>query len=225
VSACVVEERGYEAEYVVAHDAQPTMDDLDEAVAIFLGERARLTRIAYRILHSVTEAEDVVQEVWLRWQKMDRTVVSNPPALLATMANRFAINVHQSARCQRETFGNYPAAEGADTNTNPVSTVERREALEEAVAIMLARLTAGERAAYVLREVFGYPYEEIAELLEVGASNTRQLVCRARRHLVGDRQATVSPIRHRRFVRSLLSATRSGDFAELEEFLIEDLAG
>jgi RNA polymerase sigma factor (sigma-70 family) len=191
---------------------------LAEALAVFLGERRRLTAIASRILRSGTEAEDVVQEVWLRWQQTDRTTVCNARALLVTMTTRRAINVRRSARRRHETYG--PSApEVADPNANPATRIEQGEALEEAVALVLTRLTADECAAYVLRELFDYPYDRIGALLHVSPVYSRQLVCRARRHLATDRSAVVNPAHHRRFLRTFLDATRGGILTGLEDLL------
>jgi RNA polymerase sigma factor (sigma-70 family) len=181
--------------------------------------------IAYRILASRTEAEDVVQEIWLRWQKADRTVVSNPQALLSTMTARFAINVSQSARRRHETSLEPWTPETAHPSDDPAARAEHRETLEQAVLIILGRLTPSERAAYVLREVFDYPYRQISEILHLRAANTRKLVSRARRHIAADSYAVVSPASNRRFLQAFLSAARAGDFTDLEELLAADLAG
>jgi RNA polymerase sigma factor (sigma-70 family) len=197
--------------------------ELAEALAVFLGERRRLTAIASRILRSRSEAEDVVQEVWLRWQQTDLTTVGNARALLVTMTTRRAINVKRSARRRHETYG--PAApDVADPNANPVARIEQGEALEEAVALVLTRLTANERAAYILRELFDYPYDRIGVLLRLSPVYTRQLVCRARRHLAADRPGVVSPAHHRRFLRTFLDATRGGNLTGLEDLLSERTA-
>jgi RNA polymerase sigma factor (sigma-70 family) len=201
-------------------------DDLDEAVAIFVGTRPRLMAIAYRVLGSTTEAEDVVQETWVRWQKVDRSVVANPQALLATMTIRLAINVSQSARRRRETSMELlwrPAT--ADPSEDPETRAENREAVEQAVRIMVGCLTPSERAAYVLREAFDYPYRQISEILHLGAANARQLVSRARRRLAEDTRTVLGPDSHQPFLQAFLSAARAGDLTDLEELLAADLAG
>jgi RNA polymerase sigma-70 factor, ECF subfamily len=227
VNLAVVEQRGDHGDTAAAQtaDAKRINGDLDEAVAIFLSVRPRLMAIAYRYLASTTEAEDIVQETWLHWQKADRTVVSNPPALLATMTTRLAINVSQSARRRHETFLDTWTPEAADTSDDPATRAECREAVAEAVLIVLGRLTPGERAAYVLREAFDYPYRQISEILHVGVANSRQLVSRARRHIAADRRTTVSPASHQSLLRTFLSAARTGDLSDLEELLAADLGG
>jgi RNA polymerase sigma factor (sigma-70 family) len=199
--------------------------DLDEAVAIFVRARPRLMTMAYRILGSTSEAEDVVQETWLRWQRVDRTVLSNPQALLATMTVRLAINVSRSARRRRETSVEAWTTEATDPSDGPAARAERRDAVEQAVFIIMARLTPSERAAYVLREAFDYPYRQISEILHLGVGNTRQLVCRARGRIAADRSTVVSPVPHQRFLQAFLSAARTGDLSDLEEQLAADLAG
>jgi RNA polymerase sigma-70 factor (ECF subfamily) len=149
--------------------------------------RARLFGIAYRMLGSTAEAEDVVQDVWLRWQMVDRSVVRDAAAFLATTTTRLAINVMQSARSRRETSAGPWLPEPVDTNANPASGAELSEALESAAQILLEKLSPTERAAYVLREAFDYPYRKIAHVLRLKEANTRQLVTRARQHLAGHR--------------------------------------
>jgi DNA-directed RNA polymerase specialized sigma24 family protein len=121
-------------------------------LAVFVEVRPRLFAIAYRILGCAAAAEDVVQDAWLRWQAIDRSVVLNARAFLATTTMRLAINVAQSARLRRETCVGTWLAEPADTRPDPQTEVERGEALEHAVLMLLETLSPRERAAYVLRE-------------------------------------------------------------------------
>jgi RNA polymerase sigma factor (sigma-70 family) len=198
--------------------------DLDEAIATFLGVRPRLLAIAYRFLASTTEAEDIVQETWLRWQKTDRTVVADPQALLATMTTRLAINASQSARRRHETSMTSAASERLEDDDDPATRTEQQEAVEQAVLAILESLPAKERAAFVLREAFDYPYGQISEFLHIGAANSRQLVCRARRHVATDRHTIVSPTAHQHFLHAFLNAARAGDLTSLEALLAADLA-
>ncbi|MEV6966548.1 sigma-70 family RNA polymerase sigma factor [Hamadaea sp. NPDC051192] len=156
---------------------------LEEAVAVFVETRPRLFGIAYRMLGSVTEAEDVLQEAWVRWQRTDRSAIANPSAFLALTTTRLSINVIQSARSRRETYSGQWLPEPVDTSADPALGAERAEALEFACLLLMERLAPAERAAYVLREAFVYPYEQIAEVLEISAVYARQLVSRARKHL------------------------------------------
>lgn len=197
--------------------------NLDDALAAFQAVRGRLFGIAYRMLGSASEAEDIVQEAWLRWQGTDRTVVQDPPAFLATATTRLAINALQSARSQRETYIGPWLPEPVDTSADPTLGAERAEALGFAVLVMLERLTPTERAAYVLREAFAYPYEQICEIVQVSEAAARQLVSRARKHLTGERRREVPQSEQRRLLTAFLAAAKTGDLMQLERMLAEDV--
>ena len=202
---------------------EPAPDDsLDDAAAVFAEVRPRLFGIAYRLLGSWTEAEDVVQETWLRWQGTDRDVVRTPAAFLATTTTRLALNVAQSAHARRETYIGPWLPEPVDTSADPTIGAERDEAVELAVLLLLEKLTPTERAAYVLRESFSYPYPEIAEILQLSPANVRQLVSRARKHLATARREPVEPGTHRRLLEAFVRAAQTGDLVGLERVLAED---
>jgi RNA polymerase sigma factor (sigma-70 family) len=168
----------------------------DEGLSAFLDVRPRLFGIAYRMLGSAAAAEDIVQDVWVRWQTTDRSVVRDTPAFLVTTTTRLAINVIKSARSRRETYMGLSLPEPVDTSADPALEAERREALDFAILLLQEKLSRTERAAYVLREAFDYSYREIANILRLEEANTRQLVTRARQHLAGDRcAAMISPAR------------------------------
>ncbi|WP_282083813.1 RNA polymerase sigma-70 factor [Streptomyces tendae] len=196
---------------------------LDQATKDFLSARPQLFGIAYRVLGSAAEAEDIVQETWLRWQSTDRSKVHEPTAFLTTVATRLAINVAQSARVRRESYVGPWLPEPVDTTQDPHLGAERAEALEMAVLLLLEKLNPVERAAYVLREAFDYPYGRIAEILETSEANTRQLVSRGRKHLAAERKEAVTPTAHRRLLEVFLSAARTGDLAGLEDVLTADV--
>lgn len=204
------------------HDgAQP--GTLDQATKDFLSARSRLFGIAYRVLGSAVEAEDIVQETWLRWQNTDRAKVNEPLAFLTTVATRLAINLAQSARVRRESYVGPWLPEPVDTAQDPQLGAERAEALEMAVLLLLERLNPLERTAYVLREAFDYPYGRVAEILEITEANARQLVSRGRRHLAAERKERVTPAAHRRLLEVFLSAARTGDLSVLEDVLTADV--
>ncbi|WBB68399.1 RNA polymerase sigma-70 factor [Micromonospora sp. WMMD812] len=190
--------------------------DLEEAAAVFTNVRPRLFGIAYRMLSSATEAEDLVQEVWLRWQTCDRSVVVNPAAFLATTTTRLAINALQSARVRRETYIGPWLPEPVDTSADPYLGAERGAALEFAALLLMERLTPGERAAYVLREAFDYPYGQIADILQSTEPAVRQLVSRARKHVTEARRTPASASAQRELLATFLTAARSGDLGALE---------
>ncbi|MFJ5274774.1 RNA polymerase sigma-70 factor [Streptomyces sp. NPDC088358] len=199
------------------------MDSLDRATRDFVAARPQLFGIAYRVLGSAVEAEDIVQEAWLRWQSTDRTDIREPAAFLATVTARLAINLAQSARVRRETYIGPWLPEPVDTSLDPQLGAERAEALDLAVLFLLEKLNPVERAAYVLREAFDYPYGQIADILETSEANTRQLVSRARKHLSAERKEPVSPDAHRRLLEVFLVAAQTGSLSALEEVLSADV--
>ncbi|GGN48087.1 RNA polymerase sigma factor [Streptomyces albiflavescens] len=203
-------------------EPSPTASDLEEAVSVFVQHRARLFGIAYRILGSAVEAEDVVQEVWLRWQNADRSVVVSPVAFLSSTATRLAINVAQSARVRRETYIGPWLPEPIDTSADPEVGAQRAEALELALLLVLETLSPTERAAYVLREAFDYAYAEIAEILQLSLVNVRKIVSRARKHLADGQRESVDTAEHRRLLNAFVSAAQTGDVASLEALLTPD---
>ncbi|MET7475260.1 RNA polymerase sigma-70 factor [Streptomyces sp. NPDC005648] len=198
-------------------------DSLDGAAQVFLAARPRLFGIVYRVLGSATESEDILQEVWLRWQDADREAVREPAAFLATVTTRLAINHAQSARIRRESYTGPWLPEPVDTRADPQLGAERAEALDLAVLFLLEKLNPVERAAYVLREAFDYPYGRIAEMLETSEANTRQLVSRARKRLSAQRREPASPAARRRLMEVFLAAAQTGDLAALEGVLAEDV--
>jgi RNA polymerase sigma-70 factor (ECF subfamily) len=202
--------------------ATPIAACADGGLSEFLRARPRLFGIAYRMLGSVAEAEDVVQDVWVRWQAVDASGIDNPLAFLAAATTRLAINVLHSARARRETCAGSWLPELADTTADPGLEAERSEALNSAVLLLLERLLPTERAAYVLREAFNYPYREIAYILKIGEANARQVVTRARQRVSGERRAPVSPASQRRLLEAFAAAARTGDLAGLESVLALD---
>ncbi|CAL9521856.1 hypothetical protein SUDANB121_03871 [Nocardiopsis dassonvillei] len=196
---------------------------LERAEEVFRGVRGRLFGIAYRVLGSATEAEDVLQEAWIRWQTYDRSTVREPEAFLATTVTRLAINVARSARARHESYVGPWLPEPVDTSADPALGAERGAVLEIAVLMLLERLTPTERAAYVLREAFDYPYDRISEIIGQTAANTRQLVSRARRHVSRERRAGVGAAEQKRLLAAFVNAARRGDMSALEELLAHDV--
>lgn len=198
-------------------------DTFDHGLDDFLSARPRLFGIAYRILGSAVEAEDIVQDTWLRWQNTDRAQIHEPAAFLTTVTTRLAINLAQSARVRRESYVGPWLPEPVDTTQDPHLGAERAEAVELAVLLLMEKLNPIERAAYVLREAFDYPYQRVADILETSDTNARQLVSRARKHLGAERKERVSPAAHRRLLEGFLSAARTGDLSTLEDLLTSDV--
>ena len=161
------------------------MSDAD--VASFEKVRPRLFGIAYRVLGSETEADDVVQDAWIRWHRIERAEIRDTAAFLATTTTRLAINTIQSARSRHETHIEPASWTGLDMRADPMLDAQRAEALELAADMLLEKLSPAERAVYVLREAFDYPYRAVAAVLPLSEANARQLVARARRRLAEGR--------------------------------------
>jgi RNA polymerase sigma-70 factor, ECF subfamily len=195
------------------------MSTADDALSAFQGLRPRLFGIAYRMLGGAAEAEDIVQEVWVRWQTADRSSVRDAAAFLATTTTRLAINVIQSARSRRETYVDTWLPEPIDTSANPWVGAERGQAVACGVLLLLERLTPTERAAFILREAFDYSYRDIANLLRLEEPNARQVTTRARQHVANSRKRTASSIEQRRLCDAFIAAARHGDVASLEGVL------
>ncbi|HZX03064.1 RNA polymerase sigma factor SigJ [Kribbella sp.] len=197
-------------------------ENLDDAVAVFNQVRPRLMGIAYRMLGSHAEAEDLVQEVWMRWQAADRGTVDSPAAYLSTAVTRLAINASQSARARRETYIGPWLPEPVDTSADPYLGAEHGEALSFAMLLVLERLSPTERAAYILREAFDFPYGELATMLETTPAAVRQLVSRARKRIRAERRTEVTGAEQRKLLTAFIAAAREGDLAGLERLLATD---
>ena len=192
-------------------------------VASFVAVRPRLFGIAYRTLESADDAEDVVQDTWIRWQGADRNEVRDAAAFLATTTRRLALNVAQSARARRETSIDPWHREPVDAQADPTHGAEQREALALALRMLMEKLSPSERAAYVLREAFDYPYRRISGVLATSEANARQLVARARLRLASESRRQVSAAEQRRFVAAFVGAARTGDLTTLERLLAADV--
>ncbi len=191
----------------------------------FVRSRPRLLRIARRVLVNSADADDIVQDVWVRWQETDRSVVRDPEAFLTTTATRLALNLGQSARVRHESSVGTWTAEAADPAGDLVGEVERGEAVEEALGTLLACLSPTERAVYILREAFEYPHRRIAQLLHLSEANVRQILARSRRRLAREDRSAVDPGEHALVSRLFLAAARTGAMEELEALLSGERAG
>jgi RNA polymerase sigma factor (sigma-70 family) len=196
--------------------------ECDDALSAFLDVRRHLFGIAYRMVGCSVEAEDIVQEVWLRWQTANRGAVLNPPAFLMTTTIRMCINFYQSARSRREIYVGEWLLEPVDISVDPALSAERREALRSAVLILLEKLCPRERAAFILREAFDYSYHKIADILLTNEQNVRQLLSRARKRITTERRAPASSTEPRRLLKAFVGAAQDGRLAELEGLLTSD---
>jgi RNA polymerase sigma-70 factor, ECF subfamily len=185
--------------------------------------RPRLFGIAYRVLGAAAEAEDVVQDTWIRWHRTNRREIRDARAFLATATARLAINVADSARARHEAPSGAWVPEPIDRAADPTVAVERDEALEPAVRSLWEKLSPAERAVFVLHEGFDYAYREIAELLELSEVNARQILVRARDRLGSDRRRHVSRGEHRSLLMAVSTASQTGELAQLEQLLAGDV--
>src|SRR5689334_6036066 len=181
-----------------------------DGLSVFFDVRPRLFGIAYRMLGSAAEAEDIVQDVWLRWQSRNQGAVENPSAYLATTTTRLCINLAQSAHSRRETCIGALLPQLVDMNSDPELRAERGEALRLAVLLLLEKLSPTERAAYILHEAFDYTYPQIADVLQIEEANTRQLVSRARKHIIDGRRIPVSSGEQGRLLEVFIAAAHKG---------------
>lgn len=195
---------------------------MNSPVETFEQQRGRMFGIAYRMLGSASEAEDIVQDAWLRWQSADRSDVEEPGAYLATVVTRLALTALDSARARREVYVGPWLPEPVSTVDDPAIGAERAEAMSLAVLLLLERLTPAERAAYVLHEAFSYSFRQVADVLGTSEANARQLGSRARAHLERERGVVVSRAERDRLLALFLAAAERGDLAGLEAALSHD---
>ena len=180
--------------------------------------------VAYRMLGSVAEAEDVTQEALLRLTRQDGPI-DEPAAWMTTVVTRLSINVLRSARARRESYVGpwLPEPLLEDPAPDPASRAELADSLSLALLVLLERLNPMERAAYLLREIFGYGYAEIAGIIEQSEVNSRQLVTRARRHIEAERpRFDADEAARDALLDRFLAAAEEGDLEALEELLATD---
>jgi RNA polymerase sigma-70 factor, ECF subfamily len=180
--------------------------------------------VAYRMLGSASEAEDVAQEALLRLTRQEEEI-DEPAAWVTKVATRLSINVLKSARARRESYVGpwLPEPLLEDPEPGPASRAELADSLSLALLVLLERLTPVERAAYLLREVFGYEYAEVADVIERTEANTRQLVTRARKHLEASRpRFDADEAARDALLERFLAAAEEGDVEGLEEMLHRD---
>ncbi|MFI7048675.1 RNA polymerase sigma factor SigJ [Streptosporangium sandarakinum] len=199
-----------------------TVNDVDR----FEASRPRLEAIAYRLLGSAGEAEDAVQETFLRWQAADVERVEVPEAWLTKVLTNLCLNQLTSARARRETYVGQWLPEpllAGDPMLGPAETAEQRESVSYAVLTLMERLSPGERAVYVLREAFDYPHREIAEILGITESASQQTFHRAKKHVAeGRARAEIDEAAARRIVEEFLAAAASGQTEPLVHLLTGD---
>ena len=206
----------------------PHDSDQDWLADRFERERGRLGAVAYRMLGSASDAEDAVQETWLRLNRTDSAQVDNLSAWLTTVVARVSLNMLRSRRTRREQP--LEAAEALDPPTEtrfdvqPEPQAVLADSVGLALLVVLDTLTPAERLAFVLHDMFDLPFEEIAPLVDRTPTATRQLASRARRRVRGsDHPSDRDVVRQRRLVEAYLGAVRRGDFEGLVAVLDPDV--
>ncbi|KOU38447.1 RNA polymerase sigma-70 factor [Streptomyces sp. WM6378] len=191
----------------------------------FEDHRQVLLGLAYRLLGSLWDAEDVVQDAYLRWSRVDRAEVRDARGFLITVVSRLAIDQLRSARVAREAYVGPWLPEPVATDTlGPLDTAELRDTVAYATVHLMERLSPPERAVFVLREAFQLPYEEIASIVDASVANCRQMYSRAGRHLAAGRERfPLSDDEHAKLLSRFLEAAAGGDLSALAELLAEDV--
>jgi len=208
---------------------------MDDATRFFDRLRPRLQGIAYRMLGSVADAEELVQDVWLRWHETDAAELDNAEAWLVTVTTRLAIDRLRAAKVQRAHYVGFwlpepqleleelRPASSEDGPATPEQVLERADDISVAFLALLERLNPEARAAFLLREVFDADYAEVAQALGKTEAACRQIVSRAKAQLKDERpRHAVSSDQHYRLLAGFAEAARKGDFAKLQSLLADD---
>lgn len=194
----------------------------DPSTDAFETQRPRLLRLAYRMLGSHSEAEDIVQEAWLRWHRSDRETVSEPAAWLTRIVSRLCLDAMKTARSRRET---YPGTWLPEPLIEPADDELRADNITLTLMVALERLSPLERAAFLLHDVFNQPMDEVAATLQRSPAATRQLAARARAHVQIDRpRYEIAREDGEALVRAFFEACRLGDATALGSMLAADVA-
>jgi RNA polymerase sigma-70 factor (ECF subfamily) len=209
-------------------------DRPDDAAALFQGERRNLLGLAYRLLGSVADAEDVLQDVFERWLRADRSPVVNPAAYLTTMTTRASVDRLRSARARREVYVGpwlpepLPTPVATADRSSPEAMAELDESLTIGYLHLLERLTPHERAAHLLHDVYDFSFREIAAMIDRSEANCRQLASRARSKLRAarpdrDRVAVADADVDDELCQRLVGAVAAGDIGRVMALLADDV--
>ena len=189
---------------------------MDDQTVIFEEQRTHLRAVAYRLLGSVHEADDAVQETWLRLERSDVSDVGNLPAWLTTVVSRICLDELRSRASRREDLGAQPPGVPDDLVADPAAEAELADAVGRALMVVLDTLAPAERLAFCLHDLFGLSFDEIAPALGRSSAACRQLASRARRRVRGQGEAVeVDRARQRDVVEAFLDASRHGKFDRL----------
>ena len=201
------------------------MVEADRRVEEFETYRALLFSVAYRMLGSAAEAEDIVQDAWMRFAAADLDVVRDVKAFLVTILTRLALDRLKSAQARREEYvGQWLPEPVLTESDDPLARAVREEKIEYALLTALEKLSAQERAVLLLADVLEHDHSEIAELLGISTASSRQLLHRARERVAGD-QKRFKPSRDEqvRLISGFLTAVRDGDVDTLRNVLARDV--
>lgn len=204
----------------------PAPDGDSSRLTAFSQYRGLLFSIAYRMVGSVADAEDLLQETFIRWQQATDSDIRSAKAFLITIVSRLCINHLQSARVQREEYvGQWlPEPLATDPASDPLGVLRADESISMAFLVMLERLTPVERAVFLLREIFDYKYADIAAALGLGEANCRQILRRAQQHVRAVRPRYKASAReHDDLLERFRQAAASGDIARLLSLLASDV--
>ena len=196
---------------------------------VYLAHRDALFGLAYRMLGSVADAEDVVAEAYLRWRRADRDDVTNARAYLFSITSRLSLDLLKSAQRTRVSYvGSWlpePLVTSYDDNDEPSVAAERTDTISLAFLHLLERLSATERAVFVLRSAFDFPHAQIAEMLQISPDNVRQLFRRAQQRLGPDSEPRYvpDPQHQRALVERFLAAATTGEVEPFAALLAEDV--
>ncbi|SDQ22559.1 RNA polymerase sigma factor SigJ [Pseudovibrio sp. Tun.PSC04-5.I4] len=199
----------------------------NSTLTVFESARPMLMGLAYRLLGTVAEAEDVVQETYLSWSTAKHAEIVNPDAWLTTVCTRKALDFLKSARKKRESYVGMWLPEPLHTASedNPEDRIELAESLTMAFLLVMERLGPKEKAAFLLREVFSSSYEEVADILEISPASCRKLVSRAKANVQQASQCYVAPAEKQAvMVHAFQSALETGQTDKLSQLLAADVA-
>ncbi|MEV5960935.1 RNA polymerase sigma factor SigJ [Kribbella sp. NPDC051952] len=203
------------------------MDDHDQLARQFEQNRGQLRAVAYRMLGSLTEADDAVQEAWLRLSRSDVSDVGNLAGWLTTVVSRVCLDMLRSRKSRREdsldTYVPDPILSRDTPGQGPEDEAVQADAIGLALLVVLETLSPAERLAFVLHDMFGVSFDEIAEIVDKSPAATRQLASRARRRVQGAPASDGDSVRQRAVVEAFLAASRTGDFEALLSLLDPDV--
>lgn len=197
----------------------------DSHAAVFEDQRGLLLGASYRMLGSVSDAEDIVQETWLRWTRADAATIDSPRSWLLTVASRLCLDRLKSARVQREQYYGTWLPEPFLEEKKTMPTTQLDESVSIALLLVLEKLSPTERAAFLLHEVFGYTFAEIAEMIEESEVNCRKIVSRARVRVRAEKpRFSTNAHEHEELIQRFLQACRVGEMQPLMDLFGESVA-